>query len=90
MKYDSKVSTLEEQDDLDLITVDELHGIFTRYEMRTRHNDPSRKEETFKAIKGSNKSDAPSKNHSKISDDEEALFIKNLREVLENKNKIYP
>ena len=35
MKYDSEVSTLEERDDLDLMTVDELHGIFTAYEMRT-------------------------------------------------------
>ena len=35
MKYDSKVSTVEERDDLDLMTVDELHGIFTAYEMRT-------------------------------------------------------
>ena len=35
MKYDSKVSTLEERDDLDDMIVDELHGIFTAYEMRT-------------------------------------------------------
>ena len=50
MKYDSKVSTLEERDELDDITVDELHGIFTAYEMRTGHNEPSRKEATFKAL----------------------------------------
>ena len=43
MKYDSKMSTLEEQDDLDALTVDELHGIFTAYEMRTGQNDSSRK-----------------------------------------------
>ena len=35
MKYDSNVCSLEEQDDLKLMTVDELHGIFTAYEMRT-------------------------------------------------------
>ena len=34
MKYDSKVSTLEEKDDIDQVIVDELHGIFTAYEMR--------------------------------------------------------
>ena len=34
MKYDSKVSTLEERNDLKLMTIDELHGIFTAYEMR--------------------------------------------------------
>ena len=38
MKYDSKVSTLEERDDLKLMTVDELHGIFNAYGMRTRQN----------------------------------------------------
>ena len=38
MKYDSKVSTPEEQDDLKLVTVDELHGILTSYEMRAGHN----------------------------------------------------
>ena len=64
MKYDSKVSTLEERDDLDSLTVDELHEIFTAYEMRTRQNHPSRKEAAFKAIKESKKSEAPSKNHS--------------------------
>ena len=36
MKYDSKVSTLEEWDDIELMTVDELHGIFASYEMRTK------------------------------------------------------
>ena len=40
MKYDSKVSTLEERDDLDIMTVDELQGIFTAYEMRTCQNEP--------------------------------------------------
>ena len=34
MKYESKVSTLEEQDDLHTVTVDELHGVFTTYDMR--------------------------------------------------------
>ena len=39
MKYDSKVSTLEERDDLDHVTVDELHGILTSYEMRMGLNE---------------------------------------------------
>ena len=65
MKYDSKVSTVEEHDDLDDITIDELHGIFTAYEMRTGQNEPSRKEETFKVSKEPKKSETPSKNHSK-------------------------
>ena len=48
MKYDSKVSTLEERDDIDLVTVDELHGILTTYEMRIGLNESSRKEEDLK------------------------------------------
>ena len=67
MKYDSKVSTLEERHDLDKLIVDELHGILTAYEMRTGLNQSSRKEEVFKAS---------SKNQSENLDDEEALFIK--------------
>ena len=78
MKYDSKVSTLEERDDLDLMIVDELHGIFTAYEMKTRQNEPSKREATFKVSKEPENSKTPSKNHSKNSDDEEALFIKKL------------
>ena len=67
IKYDSKVSTLEERDDLDLVTVDELHGIIIAYEIRMGLNESSRKEVTFKAS---------SKNQSENLDDEEALFIK--------------
>ena len=90
MKYDSKVSTLEEWNDLDIVTIDELHGILTAYEMRTGQNDPSRKEAAFKGIKDSKKFEAPSKNHSEISDDEEALFIKKLERGIENTKESYP
>ena len=81
MKYDSKVSTLEERDYLDHVTVDELHGILTAYEMRTGPNKSSRKEAEFKAS---------SKNQSENLDDEESLYIKNLRRVLENIKESYP
>ena len=69
MKYDSKVSTLEEWDDLDDVTVDELHGIVTAYEMITRLNEPSRKEAAFKSL---------SKNQLENLDDEESIFINKL------------
>ena len=69
MKCDSKVSTLEEWYDLDDITIDELHGIFTAYDMWTGQNVPSRKQEAFKAV---------SKNQLENIDDEEALFISKL------------
>ena len=51
------------------MTVDELHGIFTSYEMRTRQNGSSKKEVAFKAL---------SKIKSEDLDDEETLFIKKL------------
>ena len=66
MRYDPKVSTLEEQYDLKKVTMDELHGIITAYEMRTWQNGYSRKETAFKASL---------KNQSKNPNDEEALFI---------------
>ena len=50
MKYDSKVSTLEEWDDIKVMTVDELHGIFTTYEMRIGQNGSSNKEAEFKSL----------------------------------------
>ena len=35
VRYDAKVSTIEESRDLTKLTMDELHGILTVYEMRT-------------------------------------------------------
>jgi hypothetical protein len=54
MKFDPKISTLEEREDLNSISMDELHGIFTTYEMRTEQENPDIKEATFKASKRSN------------------------------------
>ena len=70
MRYDPKVSTLEEQDELKKVQMDELHGIITAYEMRTGKNGSSRKEATFKSSL---------KNQSKNPNDEEAFFINKLR-----------
>jgi hypothetical protein len=36
MIFDPNISTLEERVDLNSISVDELHGIFIAYEMRTK------------------------------------------------------
>jgi hypothetical protein len=41
MRYDSKVSTLEDQEDLHILTMDELVGIHIAYEMRTGKEMPS-------------------------------------------------
>jgi hypothetical protein len=51
MRYDSNISSLEEREDLDTLSMDELHGILTSYEMRTEKDNPVIKEATFKASK---------------------------------------
>jgi hypothetical protein len=51
MRFNPKISALEERLDLDSITMDELHGIFIAYEMRTEHENPNVKEVAFKASK---------------------------------------
>jgi hypothetical protein len=35
MRFDPKISALEERSDLKSISMDKLHGIFIAYEMRT-------------------------------------------------------
>ena len=41
--YNPKVYIVKYRDDIELLRVDELRGIFIAYEMRTEHNGPSRK-----------------------------------------------
>ena len=60
MRYDPNVSNLEERDDLKKVTMDELHGILTMYEMRTGQNGSSRKEA---ALKVSLKNESENPNH---------------------------
>ena len=55
MRFDPQISSLEERTDIDLISMDELHGIFTAYEMRTEQENPDVKEAAFKASKISKK-----------------------------------
>jgi hypothetical protein len=83
MRFDPKISTLEERSDLNSISMDELHGIFTAYEMRTEQENPDIKEATFKASKKSKKKGRQKEEHSSNSDvsedDEEvANFVKRL------------
>jgi hypothetical protein len=40
MRFNPKISTLEEISDMNSISMDELHGIFTAYEMRTEQENP--------------------------------------------------
>jgi hypothetical protein len=55
MRFDPKISTLEQREYIESISMDELHGIFTTYEMRTEQENPDIKETTFKASKRSKK-----------------------------------
>jgi hypothetical protein len=57
MIYDSNISSLEERKSLDTLSMDELHGILTTYEMRTEQDSPVTKEETFMASKKIKKKD---------------------------------
>jgi hypothetical protein len=36
MRFDPKISTLEERADLSMLSMDKLHGILIAYEMRTK------------------------------------------------------
>jgi hypothetical protein len=40
MRFNPKISALEERSDLDSIIMEELHGIFTTYEMKTEQENP--------------------------------------------------
>jgi hypothetical protein len=52
LKYDAKVSAIEETRDLTKMTMDELHGSRITYEMRTGiESDHPNNEAAFKAIK---------------------------------------
>jgi hypothetical protein len=51
MRFDPKISSLEERTDLATLSMDELHGILTDYEMRTKQDNPPKKEASFKASK---------------------------------------
>jgi hypothetical protein len=51
MRFNPKISALEERSVLDSISMDKLHEIFTAYEMRTEQENSDVKEAAFKASK---------------------------------------
>jgi hypothetical protein len=85
MRYDPKISSLEERTDLDTLSMDELHGILTTYEMRTEQDNPVMKEATFKASKKTKKKDKQNpKSYCSCNDDSEedeevANFVRRLK-----------
>jgi hypothetical protein len=83
MRFNTKISTLEERSDLNSISMDELHGIFTAYEMRTEQENLDVKEEAFKASKRSKQKKKEQEEYSSsndVSEDDEEManFVKRL------------
>jgi hypothetical protein len=85
MRFDPKISSLEEREDLGTLSMDELHGIFTAYEMRTEQENPVMKEKTFKASKKTKKKNKkkskPGCSCSDDSDEDEEManFVRKLK-----------
>ncbi|KAH9331802.1 hypothetical protein KI387_003910, partial [Taxus chinensis] len=78
--FDAKVSAIEEMKDLDKLSMDELHGILTDYEMRTESNKPAKKEAAFKVSKKKEIKESKANDESNSEEDEkEALFIQKLK-----------
>lgn len=57
LRYDAKISAIEDKENIDKLTMDELHVIPIAYEMRIGQEKPSRREEDFKASKETNNHD---------------------------------
>jgi hypothetical protein len=75
--FDANFSSIEEMKDLDSLTMDELHGILTTYEMRTEKENPSNKEEAFKYSKKiKNREHESSDSSNNESNAEESHFVR--------------
>ncbi|KAH9302639.1 hypothetical protein KI387_014222, partial [Taxus chinensis] len=80
LRFDAKVSVIEEMKDLDKLSMDELHGILTAYEMRTESNKPAKKEAAFKVSKKKAIKESEANGESNSEENEnEALFIRKLK-----------
>jgi hypothetical protein len=84
MRFDPKILSLEEREYLGTTGMEELHGIFTTYEMRTKHENPSKKETTFKVSKKIKKNKKKPKSDCSCScdsdeDEEMANFVRKLK-----------
>ena len=87
MIYNLKISTIEDREDLDKLTMEELYGILIAYEMRIGKYNSKKKEENFKPYKVDKKS--KTNIQSKDSDAMKNYFmLKILREVLVSTKEI--
>jgi hypothetical protein len=68
MIFNPKISALEERSDMNSISMDELHGIFTAYEMRTKQENLDVKEVAFKASKISKQKKKEHEEYNSIND----------------------
>jgi hypothetical protein len=74
------VSTLEDRENLDKLTMDELYGILTAYELILGHENLLQGEASFKVLKKiKNHKQKLQSNHDEEYDVEEANFIKKLQ-----------
>jgi hypothetical protein len=79
-RYDINIYTIEDRSDIDTLTVDQLHGIFTTYEMRKGNNKSSKRETTFKESKTKMRQEQKTNDELlDISDEETTNFIKKLK-----------
>jgi hypothetical protein len=62
MIFNPKISSLEERSDLESRSMDEMHGIFIAYEIRTEQENPNVKEASFKNPKDQRKRKRNKKN----------------------------
>ena len=80
MRYNAKVSAIEETKDLAMITMEELLSTLTTYGMRINTEDrPSTIEATFKATKKTRNKELKVKGTPDDESDEEANFIRKLK-----------
>jgi hypothetical protein len=74
LRKDAKVFAIEEMKDLSTMKMDELHGILTIYEMRTKKGTSSKHEASFKPSRRIKNKGLVSSESS--SGEEEANFVK--------------
>jgi hypothetical protein len=81
LRYDAKVSAIEETRDLTKLGMDELHGTLTSYEMRTNiKNGHSNREASFNATKKiRNKEHRVEERPDDELDEEEAYFVRIIK-----------
>jgi hypothetical protein len=80
MRYDAKISTIEDISNISTLTVDQFHGIFIAYEMRIGNDKSTKTETAFKSSKTKMRQEKNTNDKlSDISNVEEANFIKKLQ-----------